>query len=496
MKHNIKSNVSEVMFLIGAGAAVPIGIPAMRGIYKDFLKKTKSGITKSENKTCQLFTKKLGVEEDLEEFLLAANAITDFKSSSISSLIEKAISPQGTSGLAREYRKRLNQHIKEVITVRKRILTFMSRTCFQFERKKACVILGGFIKTVSEKGYPVYTTNYDFSMEYVARELNIDIQDNFLHKGQRFLWNPKIHFPLGENLTIIKLHGSVSWYIDDDGIIEKINSNTDINPAGKEIDRLVIFPTRFKDIYDQHFFALYSNFLSSLSETKVLFVIGHSLRDDYLRAGIVERYRKGNFQLIIIDPIFPNQLPDELRPSRLGTAGNVTHIPFKFEDFSDDLASIMLNSPTLDMSRNCAAIVHHTKSKTNKIILKGNVGILKPGDKKTFKAVIDAYLRPQEKPAYVRAWLEFTDTDGDSRISTNFLDDGKAQVCTGLSGKVQAKIPMQIKVPDYTKWIKNGSKVTLRLALLKKSVKKPPIHTNDNNILASHDRKLTYKHNR
>jgi hypothetical protein len=147
------------------------------------------------------------------------------------------------------------------------------------------------------------------------------------------------------------------------------------------------------------------------------------------------------------------------------------------------------------MSRNCAAIVHHTKSKTNKIILKGNVGILKPGDKKNFKAVIDAYLRPQEKPAYVRAWLQFTDTDGQTKMSSMFLDDEKAQVCTGLSGMVQTKIPMQIKVPDYTKFIKHLSKVTLRLALLKKSVKKPS-QAKDNTILASHDRKLTYKHNR
>lgn len=33
------------------------------------------------------------------------------------------------------------------------------------------------------------------------------------------------------------------------------------------------------------------------------------------------------------------------------------------------------------------------------------IGGLKPGDTKTFKAVVDAYLLPHEKPAYVRVWL-------------------------------------------------------------------------------------------
>jgi hypothetical protein len=347
---------------------------------------------------------------------------------------------------------------------------------------------------VSKEGHPIYTTNYDFALEHVANERNIEIADNFLQKGQRQLWNPKIHFPLGKVLTIIKLHGSVTWYADENGTIEKIYSNTDINPAGKDIDRLVIFPTRFKDIYDQHFFALYSHFLSALSEAKVLVVIGHSLRDEYLRAGIIERHRKGNFQLVIIDPTFPQKLTDELRPARIGTAGDVTHIPFKFEVFSDELASITLNSRPSDLARDCAAVVHHTKSKTNKIAIKGNIGILKTGDKKTFKALIDAYLRPHERPAYVRVWIaaKYTTPEGrQDEMSGEFLDHGRAQVCTGLTGMVQTEIPIQIKVPEYAQWVKYASKVTLQVALVSKSAKKP-VHVKSNTILAEDKRELTY----
>ena len=94
MKSNGRGDTSEVIFLTGAGFSVPIGIPAMRGIYRAFLNKAKSGITPDEKKTCRFFTEELGIEEDLEEFLLAANAIAEFHSSCMAPLVERQVSPQ------------------------------------------------------------------------------------------------------------------------------------------------------------------------------------------------------------------------------------------------------------------------------------------------------------------------------------------------------------------------------------------------------------------
>ena len=271
--------------------------------------------------------------------------------------------------------------------------------------------------------------------------------------------------------------------------------NTGTNPVGKDIERRVIVPTRFKDIYDQQFFSLYSHFLAALGSASTLIVLGHSLRDEYLRAGIIERFRKGNFRLIVIDPEFPKELPEELKPARAGRNGGVTHIPLKIEEFSDELASIVSDATPVNLPAQCAAIVHHMKSKTNKIRIKGNIGILKPGQTKMFKAVLDVYLMPGEKPALVRAWLaaEFTTPEGQkkSEFSEKFHDRGKALVGSGLTGMIQEEVALNIEIPEYSEWLKHAEKVTLKVALVRKSVAKPA-QAKGNRLIAIAERKLTY----
>lgn len=494
MNRDDNTDESEVVFIIGAGVSVPVGVPAMKGMYEAFLDRAKSGITDDEKKSCYFLTQKLGVSEDLEEFLLALNSVCGFRSSCLAPFVERTISERRGTTRLRDYQQRLSGRIQNANVIRERILNFMSETCFRFDRQKACEIFSNFVDAISKKGYPVYSTNYDSAFEYVATERDITIEDNFPQKGQRRLWNPGIHFSLGNALTLIQLHGAVTWYADEEGVIEKILSHTAINPDGKDVNRLVIFPTRFKDIYDQHFFALYCHFLSALSAARVLFVVGHSLRDEYIKAAIVERHRKGNFQIVIVDPVLPEGLPHELKPARLGTTGDVTHVPFLFEEFSNELTDLIQNSSPSDLARECAKIVHQRKSKSNKITIRGNIGSLKTGDIKKFKAIVDAYLLPHQKPAYVRVWLsaQYTIPEGEKRSKvSHFLDEGKAQVGSGLTGMVQEDIPIQIKVPSYPEWIEHTSKATLHVALVKDSVKTPSQAKNQA-VFASDKRELMY----
>jgi hypothetical protein len=466
----------------------------MQGMFKAFMNRGDSGISADEKRACELFTKELGVAEDLEEFLVAANAITEFRSTSLSPLIERSISSRKNTRNITEYRQRLNAYEASAENLRKRILEFLSRKCFQFDRNEANRLFTGFVTSIAKKGYPVYTTNYDFSFEHVAIENRIQINDNFSAKGQRSLWNTSIDFPVGNALTIVKLHGSVTWYVDGEGNIEKIYSSTNINPIGKPIDRIVIAPTRFKDIYDQHFFALYSHFLTDLATSRVLIVTGHSLRDDYLRAAIIERVRKKDFSLLVIGPHFPSTFPEELKPARLGSSGDITYVPYKFEEFADDLASIIRHARPNEIAARCAEIVHHQRSRTNKISIKGNIGVLKAKSVKSFTAVIDAYIPPSERPASVRVWLQATlktpDGNEQSSFSPVFLESSPVLIANAVSGLVQREIPIKFTVPNYAEWA-NVNKVNLRVAVVKRSVQKP-LHAKEGQVLASTDRILSY----
>jgi NAD-dependent SIR2 family protein deacetylase len=484
----------EVIILTGAGISIPIGIPAMEGMFKAFMNRAESGISTDEKRACELFTKDLGVAEDLEEFLVAANAITEFGSTSLSPLIERSISSRKDTRNIAEYRQRLHAYAASADNLRRRILQFMSRKCFQFDRDEANALFTRLVTSLAKKGYPVYTTNYDFALEEVAMASGIQINDNFSKKGTRNVWNPSIDFPLGNALTIVKLHGSVTWYVDNRNNIEKIYSNTDINPIGKSVDRIVIAPTRFKDIYAQHFFALYSHFLADLATSRVLVVTGHSLRDDYLRAAIIERVRKKTFSLVIIAPNFPSTLPEELRPAKLGSAGDITHVPYKFEEFADDLASIIRHARPDEIAAQCAEIVHHKRSRRNKISIKGNIGTLKAKSVKSLTAVIDAYIHPNERPASVRVWLEATLKTADGKeqnsVSAAFLESSPILIADGVSGLVQREIPIKFKVPNYTEWV-HANKANLRVAVVKRSVQKPTQAT-ETQILAIADRILSY----
>jgi hypothetical protein len=257
----------------------------------------------------------------------------------------------------------------------------------------------------------------------------------------------------------------------------------------------VIAPTRFKDIYDQHFFALYSQFLADLATSRVLIVTGHSLRDDYLRAAIIERVRKKAFSLIVIAPQFPETLPAELRPARLGSAGEITHVPYKFEEFADDLASIIVDATPAEIADRCAEIVHHQRSRTkNKIGIKGNIGTLKPNSSKSFTAVIDAYIQPSDRPAVVRVWLQATLKTPDGReqnsLSGSFIESSPVLIAHG-SGLVDTEIPIKFKVPECPEWA-GVAKLELRVAIVKQSAQKP-IQAKETQILASANRSLAYR---
>lgn len=488
--HTTNAGEPRMMFLVGAGISIPVGIPAMQGIYSDFLNKDESEITDSELKTCRFLTGKLKVEPDLEEFLLAANAICNFGDSPLAPFVEASVSTRSPSRKLNDYRSRVRNSATEVEAVRNRILGFLAKTCFEFHRDKAGEIFGDFVEAIATAGYPVYSTNYDFALEHVATNRDIRVENNFTRQGrgreQRWVWNDSISFPMGNALTLIKLHGSVTWYRDETGLIENIQIDTRKNLAGRDVSRLLVFPTRFKDIYDQHFFALYSHFLSVLANAEVLIVAGHSLRDEYLRAGIIERFRQGNLQIVVVDPVFPKALPAELTPARLGRTGPIVHVPYKFEEIRDELTHLIRFKEPSEISDHCSKIVQSFKRRKHKLFIRGNIRKLKAGERKQFSARLEAQLLARQKPAALRCWIESSPVF--SRVTrSRFLDGAEFVVEKGSSGVIQADIPIDIVVPENRKWAEEGT-VVLKVGLLKSSVERPgQIRRQDNLVLAERE---------
>lgn len=484
-----------VTILTGAGISIPVGIPAMGGMFTSFLDRSKSGITTKEKKLASFFCNELGAERDLEEFLLLANSIIELPNSGLSTLVERSISRQPNAKKLATYRNTLNAYVDHTKSLRDRILSHMARSCFQFDRARSEAIFSAFVRSTAQQGYPIYTTNYDFCLEHVAQELDLAINDNFVPKGQRYIWNDKIQFNSENGLTLIKLHGSVAWYINRKGSIEKIYSNTDLNPVGEEINRLVITPTRFKDIYAQNFFALYSEFLSSLSSSHCLIIAGHSLRDDYLRAAIIERARKGDFSVILIDPYIPNSLSSELPIGRLGAVDTVTHVPFLFEEFSDELAHIFQGTSPVDIANECAKVVRQRRRQSNKLRIKGRIGALKSKTRRTFSIEVKCYLKPSEKPAKIHVWLEADipaqPETSQRKVTGKFIESTPILVGTECTGRVDTEYEVTIVVPEMPQWASVGRNIKVVAALLRRPTTRPSTVVSDN-IIAKATRPISY----
>ena len=479
------------MVLLGAGVSVPLGIPAMRGIYSDFLRKGKSGITNSERHACKFFVETLGIQPDLEELLLALNLVKEFEQHGLAAYIEKAVSHHSFGTKIEKYRERKNRRMTSVLGLQTRVLEFLSQLCFRFDRDKAFEYLGDFVEAVAIAGCPVFTTNYDFALEHVAAEKGIRIEDNFLPRGLRRVWNPSVDFPLGNALTLIQVHGSVTWYADSDGTVEKIQAPTDMNPVGRDVKQLIIFPTRYKGVYDPHFFPLYAHFLTVLTNIDLLIIAGHSLRDDYLRAGIVHQLQKRKLPIIVLDPIFPEKLKFELERTTGRLDGAVTHVPCLFEEFADELAGFIRSSNPTDIPKRSLEIMRFRQRKSPAVVIRGNIRLLKASESKSFSVRVETNLRPQDKPAVLRVWLAALLEGENLEVCEEFLESPRISFGKDCVGIIKTDFPMKIMVPEHEAW-SDCEKVTLHVALIKDTVKEPG-RIRAEGIIASAQRNLRYK---
>lgn len=327
----------NVMILMGAGASIPVGIPGMLGLAERFEKEVaKEQAPRDGYRALQRF----GVGKDLEELLQLANAIIDFPNQHIESFVDECV--RGSNSASRfvgDVSKRRNKIIREVTAFRDRLLEWLTQVCLGFDREQARSLFENFVQQTAAHRIPIFTTNYDGVLESVAQRKRVRVVDNFLAKGDRFFWDSSLASFGGKGLRLVKLHGSIYWHADENGLIERIDPPARYNSEGKKVERLLIVPTRFKDIYKRNYFPLYTSFLRTLGNAKTIVIIGHSMRDDYLLAAVRDRLRDPVFRVVVLDPDFPARRDllgrdDELHPQ-------IAHIPEKLEEAQELLRQIL-----------------------------------------------------------------------------------------------------------------------------------------------------------
>ena len=178
----------------------------------------------------------------------------------------------------------------------------------------------------------IATTNYDLAVETYFRGMRQRLNDGFafMEFDQLYYFSPP-QIRAGMPLKLIKLHGSINWFLQEDGeIVQRIEE-----PSGREFfeqqklaGKMMIYPMKEKYVSRDPFASLFGAFRKVLFDSDVKISIGYSFRDQAVNNAFSDAAKANpRFMLIIIDPAA------EKISERVGVpSSKCVLIPYKIED--------------------------------------------------------------------------------------------------------------------------------------------------------------------
>lgn len=172
--------------------------------------------------------------------------------------------------------------------------------------------LGKFINlNRNTRRLKVFSTNYDVCVEEACRKANLSVTTGFNSSGR---WQPSIfHNDGGPGINLYKLHGSMNWGAESGLTTERRERLREWNV--RDFDRapeLILGPPP-KLLYDEPYVTLYAEFHKAIREAEILIAIGFSFRDEHIKNPVLVAKRERQLKLIDLNPhpaYFGNFLPN------------------------------------------------------------------------------------------------------------------------------------------------------------------------------------------
>ena len=428
---------SDIAVLTGAGTSIPVGVPGMAEMAAKYEASLHEG--SPEEKGYRLLIE-LGASKDIEELLQLASLLSEFPGGALGTLTKRILSPRGKSQTLEDFKARLTEAVEHVEKTRSTLLSWITRACLRFDRDEAQRIYGSLVAVMSERGAPCFSTNYDAVWDYVATSIGISVVDNFVcDEFERQFWDARLQSFVGDGLQLVKIHGSIHWHRDPSGRVEKLGQPAKLNQEGEKLERLLIFPTRFKDIYEPSYFPLYTAFTQSVSRSKCVLVIGHSLRDEYLLAAIRERLRHDDFTLVVVDPNFPAQ---NILNEAATAKNQIIHFRNGIEQLAPLLEKALAYSDLTDVVDSLReASVWLKSGREETITLHDLPRWVDPGERLEVEMEVDTVL----SDGTLRAHLESKDYGPRTLSLTS--EASELDVCSRVAARNSCRVPVEIELP-------------------------------------------------
>lgn len=291
--------MSRVTLLLGAGASVEAGLPTMAGLIDTF----KASIKDDGRLTSALASVVEGLHRHTEEssghptldleLLIEALEFLETRDQSIA------------AAFVHNWRSDIKPHLATISELRRRLYLHL-RTELDVDPSSVGYLmpLAGLASELD--GIDIFTLNYDAAVEIVADHAGLLHTDGFDTYWNPALFDQQDRYPI----RLFKLHGSLLWY--ETGRARQFTKialrpgdfpETGAHVSGGSLTSLLIYPGPNKELYAEPYASLLERFRIALRDTKVLIVLGCSLRDAHVRRAILEAMGvSGDLRVVVVDP--------------------------------------------------------------------------------------------------------------------------------------------------------------------------------------------------
>jgi hypothetical protein len=314
----------RVVMFLGAGASRPFGIPTMKEFVLSFEDEIRSG-SKDELKLY------LEVKEVASKYSNVVDLETIF------SILEGLVNgdPRGSTShygnyyyhlaLGEAFQKATYQYITIIsqkmsvaASLRQRLEDYVAQKCKiptdQFDN--IMKVYGDLFTKLSGRtaggkqhdalfpsgDWAIFTTNYDTCIESFCRKAKIDLNNCFFYNTALRRRIPNWDALSSGGLKLIKLHGSINWSIEDDGLLVELDtSGPSIVGAERFVGRRMIYPVDQKLVYQDPFLRLYHRLLIDLASTDKWIIIGYSFNDPIVTRMFIEASSSGK-KMVYVHP--------------------------------------------------------------------------------------------------------------------------------------------------------------------------------------------------
>ncbi len=277
----------DTCFLIGAGCSICAEKPSIDELTEKVLEGPCDDELKQKFNEIKSVSARPPTIEDLMNYLIKSNYILLRTKNSNKHEIEK------NCELLKQIKTKIIKIVDDDWRPSEFHTRFFRRLCSQNSRKRPC---------------DIFSLNYDTILEASLDKCKIPYVDGF-RGGNRAWFDPEVYnLDAKAAIRIYKLHGSINWIQDADGIV-RCNRNGSSN-AGEE--PVVIYPSEQKYFQSQYgiYETLFKSFrdrLRNKQKNNCLVVLGYSFNDDHINAAIFDSIAEKDSNLTVFAFVGPEK---------------------------------------------------------------------------------------------------------------------------------------------------------------------------------------------